>query len=237
MLKSTKLNILEGDRYGRLTVLGEEEPLVTIHRIRRFSLRCDCGNEMISTLKDVRSGKTSSCGCKRQESHPIAPHFTHRMSKSIAYTSWCAMKARCLNPNLKIYPRYGGAGITVCERWIKFEHFLQDMGPRPSMKHSLDRYPNKAGNYEPGNCRWATKTEQSRNVRSNILIELNGESLTAMEWAEKLNIPWTTIMQRFKRSLPPDLILSTTQLRGTTKTPCVPHTPRSVDQNLGYKSW
>jgi hypothetical protein len=74
------------------------------------------------------------------------------------------MKQRCLNPNNKNYKDYGGDGITVCERWIKFENFLEDMGERP-IGTTLDRFPNKRGNYEPGNCRWATLSEQNKNRR------------------------------------------------------------------------
>lgn len=79
------------------------------------------------------------------------------------YKAWASMKARCSNSKRHNYHRYGGRGICVCERWLKFENFLADMGPRPSPSHSLDRYPNNDGNYEPGNCRWATRVEQAGN--------------------------------------------------------------------------
>jgi hypothetical protein len=91
-------------------------------------------------------------------------------SQSLTYTSWNAMITRCFNKNNHNYHRYGGSGITVCERWRIFSHFLFDMGERPSPKHSLDRYPNKNGNYEPGNCRWATSSEQSRNRRTTRAV-------------------------------------------------------------------
>lgn len=85
------------------------------------------------------------------------------VKKAPEYACWRAMRKRCLNPREQNYPRYGGAGVRVCERWASFEAFKADVGPRPSPQHSLDRFPNALGNYEPGNVRWATKTEQSRN--------------------------------------------------------------------------
>ena len=92
----------------------------------------------------------------------------HKVNRkpSPTYLSWQAMLSRCTNTNFPSYPRYGGNGITICDRWFTFENFLADMGERPSIKYSIDRYPNNSGNYEPGNCRWATMKEQCRNKRT-----------------------------------------------------------------------
>lgn len=89
------------------------------------------------------------------------------------------MLTRCLNPRAHAYERYGGADITVCDRWREsFEDFLADMGPRPSLKYSLDRFPNKTGNYEPGNCRWATREQQADNRQDNVLVQIAGQTMT-----------------------------------------------------------
>lgn len=94
------------------------------------------------------------------------------------------MLDRCLNENSKSFHHYGGRGINVCARWMAFESFLADMGERPTDKHSIDRYPNNDGDYEPSNCRWATMKDQSRNTRRNVFLEFNGERRCVAEWAE-----------------------------------------------------
>jgi hypothetical protein len=92
---------------------------------------------------------------------------------SSEYDTWIAARQRCSNPNDPRYPQYGGRGIRVCDEWSDFSVFYRDMGPRPSSRHSLDRRDND-GNYEPGNCRWATTAEQNRNHRRNIWVEHEG---------------------------------------------------------------
>lgn len=105
---------------------------------------------------------TKSCGCLRKKRAKEIKSI-HGLSRSLEYKIWHSMKMRCTNDKVKAYKYYGGRGISVCERWMKFENFISDMGLRPTTKHSIDRYPNKDGNYEPGNCRWATSSEQSEN--------------------------------------------------------------------------
>ena len=115
------------------------------------------------------------------------------------YTSWLGMRQRCRNPRNQDFPTYGGRGIRVCERWDSFLTFLEDMGPKPSRKHELDRYPDKNGNYEPGNCRWATRTQNVRNTRFNRLITFNGETLCLAEWAERTGISAGLLQGRLTR--------------------------------------
>jgi len=107
------------------------------------------------------------------------------------------MKIRCTNPKYRSYKDYGGRGISICERWAdSFDNFLADMGPKPSRKHSLDRFPEVNGNYEPGNCRWATNTEQQRNKRDNTILEYGGVRACVAEWAEIRGIRQDTLLKR-----------------------------------------
>lgn len=123
----------------------------------------------------------------------------HGASRTPEYRVWTGVIKRCENPRMESYPRYGGRGIRVCPAWrVSFIAFLRDMGPRPSPKHSLDRI-NNDGNYEPGNCRWATPEEQMRNTSDNRLLTWRGETHTVTEWAEITGLPRVTISQRFHR--------------------------------------
>jgi len=117
------------------------------------------------------------------------------------------MLARCHYTNAINYHRYGGRGVTVCDRWLKFGNFLADMGRKPSPKHSIDRTDNE-GNYEPGNCRWATAKEQCRNTRRNRTLTHDGKTMCMAAWAEKLGITWATLSWRIKHGWSPDRIFS-----------------------------
>lgn len=123
------------------------------------------------------------------------------------YVAWEHMKQRCNNKKHPAFHHYGGRGITVCERWANsFENFFDDMGERPSPKHSLDRYPNNDGNYEPSNCRWATDKEQVNNRRLTTPITFKGETLPPSGWAKKFGINAETVRRRHKMGVDISLI-------------------------------
>lgn len=132
-------------------------------------VRCGCGTEKIVGNSCLRRGSTKSCGCLRKSILPSL-NKTHgaagRNTKHPEYRIWAGIIQRCTNQKLAAYARYGGAGISICKEWREdFSKFLADVGARPSPSHSIDRFPNKYGNYEPGNVRWATALEQRHNRR------------------------------------------------------------------------
>lgn len=183
-----------GDKYGRLTITKE----VASRRapsggvLRRVACLCDCGNTVVVNVGSLRSRNTVSCGCSNMERIT-----THGLSGTPTWQSWRGMCKRCLDPRNQDFHSYGGRGITICQRWLgSFESFLEDMGIRPD-DHSLDRIDND-GNYEPGNCRWATRSNQQRNKRSNHHLTYSGETLCIAEWADRLNVPHWLIRSRLR---------------------------------------
>ena len=129
---------------------------------------------------------------------------------SAEYRCWAQMKNRCLDVNDNRYHLYGGRGITVCKEWVdSYVAFLSYVGRKPSPKHVLDRYPNNDGNYEPGNVRWATYSENGRNTRQNVLLTLNGVTLCVVEWSERTSLPQSTIRDRVNRGWSVERALTT----------------------------
>lgn len=121
---------------------------------------------------------------------------TKGRDKSPEYNTWVRMRSRCNSPSDKKYPWYGARGIKVCERWDSYVNFLADMGPRPSNKHSIDRYPDNTGDYEPTNCRWATALEQANNRPDNRFMNVEGNRVTIAEASRQTGINVSTLKSR-----------------------------------------
>lgn len=182
---------LHGRRFGRLTAI---QPVARSKGWKIVWLcLCDCGNEARVFAGNLTRGHTVSCGCAFLET--ITKHGSARDSgKTDEYRIWTAMKARCRNPG---HARYGGRGISVCERWQTFENFLEDMGPRPP-RMSIERKDNN-GDYTPENCKWATQTEQARNTCQNVNLTFKGETLCVTEWAERTGLNRDMIQGRLRK--------------------------------------
>ena len=155
---------LTGKTFGRLTVLRSEGKGKNGKYL--WLCRCSCGNTKVTDTGQLNSGCTQSCGCLKHDLL-VEKNLSHGLANTPIYNVWATMKQRCLNSSEKRFKDYGGRGIKVCERWLKFENFIQDMGERPE-KLELDRI-NNDGNYEPDNCRWVTRSENLKNRRSHKL--------------------------------------------------------------------
>lgn len=184
---------MQGERFGRLVVMSEAARRGKQH----FNVICDCGKEAVVSVTNLKSGHTKSCGCLHKEA--LTKPRTHGMSKTSEYKSYHKMLERCYNPNDINYKNYGGRGIVVCERWREsFENFFTDLGKKPTPKHSLERSKTD-GNYEPSNCRWATRLEQNRNRRRHAWFEYNGIKLIREDWAKVFQVAPSQINLQIKR--------------------------------------
>jgi hypothetical protein len=186
---------ITGQRFGHLTVVGRGGS--TQKGQARWECRCDCGQTFITNGQHLRSGHTQSCGCIKGKANR-----THGMKGTPTHNSWCAMKQRCHYPRHQQFRHYGGRGISVCERWMRFENFLTDMGERPAGM-TIDRI-NSDGNYEPGNCRWAPEAEQARNRRSTINVTRDGVTKCIRDWCDELGLDVDRVYGRIRRGAIPE---------------------------------
>lgn len=198
--------LLDGQRFDRLIVLSLQG------RDKRgaylWLCQCDCGNTTCATTGRLNFGHTRSCGCLQRERASQAK-FKHGLSNSRLQIVWSGMKARCYYPPHKQFSDYGGRGITVCERWRNsFVNFFADMGECPKGM-SIERIDNN-GNYEPGNCRWATQREQCANTRRTRNLTFRGETMCVSAWARRLGFPRPcAIISRLNNNWPIDKALTT----------------------------
>jgi len=182
---------LVGQKFGRLLVLRFANR--DKWRTSRWLCRCSCGIEKIVRGTDLTSGHTKSCGCVQKE---VITKHGHRAKgkESKIYAIWQGMIQRCTNPKNIAYCNYGGRGIKVCKRWMKFINFLKDMGEKP-IGYQIDRIDNNKG-YSKSNCRWVTAKTNCRNKRNNHLETHMGKTQCLAAWAEEVDIHKTTFRDR-----------------------------------------
>lgn len=197
-LPMSRFEDLSGRRFGRLVVASRGPNSAS--GCVRWSCRCDCGRDTIVWARSLKSGDTTSCGCFHREGlrqRSVTHGHAQGGDRSIEYRIYKGMRGRCLNARIAAYPDYGGRGIKICRAWLEsFQNFLNDMGRCPP-GHTLERIAND-GDYEPSNCRWATRKEQARNRRSSHILTVDGVSLPLVAWAERLGLHHTTILYRLR---------------------------------------
>jgi hypothetical protein len=171
-MRNSHPDVVVGSVFGRLTALREIHGKVRDQIRLWWQVRCECGAVLDVPRIRLQNGTKRSCGCLARNHIIIVgkKNRTHGAKGTGEYTSWADMMQRCTNTKREKYPRYGGRGIKVCERWrSSFEDFLSDMGAKPDRDHSIECIDND-GNYEPGNCRWASPKEQARNQSTSVFV-------------------------------------------------------------------
>lgn len=187
----TRHKDIAGRKFGRWAVLKRDGR--NKFRQALWLCRCDCGATGHISTGALTSGNSRSCSCLQRDAVT-----SHGLSHLPEYRSWSGMTARCTRPSSNRFDSYAGRGITICARWQDFESFLADMGPSPSPEHSIERIDND-GDYEPGNCRWATAKEQARNRRDTRLVNWRGKTLCLAECAEALGVNYKALWKSAKR--------------------------------------
>lgn len=203
---------LVGQRFGRLLVI-ERDAIKTHHA--KWICKCDCGEVKSVFSMSLIRGDTLSCGCLGKELVELGTNRKHGLSKTGSYNSWNTMRQRCLDPKNVSYHYYGGRGIKICPRWLKFENFYADMGDRPEGM-SLDRI-DVNGDYCLENCRWATLEQQANNKRKTVLLSSFGETKTASQWSKTSGIKAETIKNRLASGMDTIDAITTPKYASTVK--------------------
>lgn len=210
----TSAKDITGQRFGRLVAIrpvGRNKQACIV-----WECKCDCGNTKAISGAELRRGHTRSCGCFEAESRSTRA-ITHGLSNKRIYITWRNMMLRCHNPSHKSHEGYGSRGIRVCDDWkVSVESFCAYVSQLPhygEKDRTLDRINNN-GNYEPGNVRWATATEQNRNKRTCKVIEFNGKSQNVSEWASELNMIDITLGARLRKGWSVERALTTPVRKG-----------------------
>lgn len=188
---------LHGWRFDRLVAL--QYIVMPAGKPNKWRCACDCGKRIDVEVQRLTAGNTRSCGCLHRDE--MRARFTkHGRRSTREYGIWQGMIKRCYNRNAAGYAQYGMRGVRVCWRWRQsFNAFWQDVGPAPSPRHSIDRFPDRRGNYEPGNVRWATARQQAQNTKRNVVLAYNGKQACIAVWARRLHIDERKISCRLRR--------------------------------------
>ena len=202
--------IQPSDRFGRLTVVSRSDRKGVGWHFW-WNCICDCGSEKQVSDNKLQTGDVRSCGCLRRETCSAIGKTNRTHGEAIhgqetaEFRIWIGIVSRTTNPNDPRWKYYGALGVTIDPRWRdSYEVFLGDVGRRPSAKHSIDRYPDLNGNYEPRNVRWATAKEQGRNRRNNRMLTIGDETHCLSEWEELNGLRQRTISKRISQGEPLD---------------------------------
>lgn len=215
-----KIPVVIGEVFGQLTVLGEDGGSLKV--------RCTCGTELSVVKGCLRSGNTTSCGCRRKDTMRKML-TTHGMREHPLYGTWADMRKRCHNPNHISWKNYGERGISICPAWSNFAQFVSDMGERPD-GWTLERKDTN-GDYSPENCVWATQATQNVNTRKSLRYVYAGKEFTIRELAieaEARGVTFSALRRRLDKGMAVDLAVELPLQRvGWHPKPADPRTKKS----------